>query len=73
MLVKALVSFAGAVTMNTGDTADIDEKTAVSLISCGLAEEAEISADNETGNETDGDCDKTVGNNSRKGKKVTKN
>ena len=62
MLVKALVSFAGAVTMNTGDTADIDEKTAVSLISCGLAEEV-----------TDGDTNETVGNNGGKGKKVTKN
>lgn len=64
MLVKALVSFAGAVTMNTGDTADIDEKTAVSLISCGLAEEVKEKA---------GESNGAVGNNSGKSKKGSKN
>ena len=61
MKIKALVSFAGAVDMNIGDIAEIDEKTAVSLISCGFAEEA------------DGEENETVGNNGRKRKKGAEN
>lgn len=64
MLIKALVSFAGAVTMNIGDTAEIDEKSAVSLISCGYAEDVTQKAGENNG---------TVGNNGRKGKKVAEN
>lgn len=37
MKIKALVSFAGAVTMNVGEVREVEEKLAASLISCGLA------------------------------------
>ena len=62
MKIKALVSFAGAVTMNVGEVREVDEKLAASLISCGYSERAE---------ETGGDCDKDLGNNSRGRKKGT--
>lgn len=65
MKIKALVSFAGAVPMNTGDIADIEEKTAVSLISCGLAEKADSPQKNLTG----GEDIENIGNNSPRRKK----
>ena len=63
MLIKALISFVGAVDMNTGEVREVDEKLASSLISCGLAEAAE---------KTGGDADENIGDNSRKRKKSAK-
>ena len=64
MLIKALISFVGAVDMNTGEVREVDEKLASSLISCGLAEAAE---------KTGGDGGENLGNNGRGRKKGVKN
>ena len=74
MLIKALVSFSGydnkgVFSMIMGETADIDEKSAVSFISAGYAEKVPEADENVT----DGEKDETVGNNGRKSKKGSKN
>lgn len=64
MRIKALISFVGAVDMNTGEVREVDDKTASSLISCNLAERIE---------ETGGDADENIGHNGRGRKKGVKN
>lgn len=65
MRIKALISFVGAVDMNIGEVREIsDEKLASSLISCGYAERIE---------NTGGDVDADIGNNSRRRKKGAEN
>ena len=39
MKIKALTSFAGAVSMHLGEVKEIDDSNAAALISCGYAEE----------------------------------
>ena len=68
MLIKALISFVGAVDMNVGEVREVDEKLASSLISCHLAKKADDSQ-----NKTGGDADENIGNNSRRRKKSVKN
>ena len=74
MLIKALVSFSGndkkgIFSLSKSETADIDEKSAVSFISAGYAEKIPEADENVT----DGEKDETVGNNGRKSKKGSKN
>ena len=76
MKIKALVSFVGAVDMNMGEVREADDKLASSLISCGYAanvtENENINADDPAEN-TGGDADENIGNNSRKRKKSAEN
>ena len=41
MKIKALTSFAGAVSMHLGEVKEIDDSNAAALISCGYAEAVE--------------------------------
>lgn len=67
MLIKALVSFAGAECMNKGEVREVDDKFASSLISCGYAEAA-----GDPQSDRGGDADENIGDNSRKRKKSAK-
>lgn len=62
MRIKALVSFAGIITMNIGEVREVEEKLASSLISCGYADEITEA----------GDADEDIGNNCRRRKKGVK-
>ena len=67
MLIKALVSFVGAVDMNMGEVREADDKLASSLISCGYAEAAD-----DPQSDRGGDADENIGDNNRKRKKSAK-
>jgi len=62
MRIKAIVSFAGMITMNIGEVREVEEKLASSLISCGYAVEITEA----------GDADEDIGNNGRRRKKGVK-
>lgn len=70
MLIKALISFVGAVDMNMGEVREVDEKTASSLISCGYAEQVSTEPAEEA---DEGDNNENIGHNGRGRKKGVKN
>ena len=69
MLIKALISFVGAVDMNTGEVREVDDKLASSLISCGYAEQVSTEPAEEA---DEGDNNENIGHNSRGRKKGAK-